>query len=981
MMKFVLTLGMIWLGVYFSFGQQWFPESTIHRRSVNAVSILKVGEIVTGGGNESNDSIENLERTDNSGLYWDFFRDTISSWIKSVAFADTLKGCAVGYNGKLMRTADGGFSWVYGSSPIIRDFNKVIYVTPTMMFVAGGWPAGDSAQTILKSNDGGINWSVVYDQPGPWLKAIFFVDTLKGFATGDSGTLLKTMDGGQTWNNAGSPLIRNFNAVFFTDTNTGFIAGGDTAGGGEIRTILRTSNGGLNWNVIKDEPGGQLNDVSFAGAQYGIIVGDSISVYRTSDGGQTWFAQIPQSTSAANEVFNSVKIYDTSYAVIGSSMGYIYIHSDVQAPEAITLGPVNVDSVGAILTGNISTNGALGIYWFTFSTDSLFGHYGNTPQQSILTDSLTIVQATLNSLTTNKWYYYYVTVANIAGTVNGQVQRFYTDTPLIFIQTDQQTLVAHDISPQTATLYGAVNVNGERANIFFQYGIGQAFDHEAAANPGFISGDTLTTISAALTGLQHDQEYYFRVKVVDTFGSYYSESRSFFAVNNEIPSWNFENWQSVENRFPHEWWTWGNVAMAPSYNGTTALSLFGTPEKPFGGSFTGITGNGYTFGGTPFTARPDSFIFYANYSVAAGDTAFGLLQLRKNGAIISFTLAPLTGTTSDAFVRIAVPISYSSFVNPDTALVGFISTNFLFSHAVAQSWLKVDDISLSGTTQSLPASDFEQWDSSAYMTPVGWATAYTELPVNFNTPYKVQRTTDAYVGNYAVELHNSPVLVNNQFFSPAAVQTYKNPPDGPHPSFAVTKRYKTFNGYVKYAPQNDTASITVNLYRAGNLIGSGSWFADSAMNVYTPFFMPITYADTTTIPDSASIRIQDDYATLFGTGTLTIDNLGFDGYYYYDSTYTGVPIVTEEGNLVSLNIYPNPNNGTLHVDYTSPLDEEITLAVYDLNGRPVYTENREPVTGNKTSFELSLSTLPPSVYFIRVKSKSSGITSRFIIAR
>ena len=977
-MKYILIFTLTLFSVGFCFGQQWFPESTPHYRSINDVNILRVGEIVAVGGNLSNDSIESLDRSDNSGLTWNAFRDTISSWIKSVAFVDTLRGYAAGYNGKLMKTTDGGFSWTYGSSPIIRDFNKVIYVTPTMMFVAGGWPTGDSAQTILRSHDGGNSWSIVYDQPGPWLKAIFFVDTLKGFASGDSGMLLKTTDGGQTWNNASAPITRNFNAIFFTDTSNGFIVGGNTVGG-EMRTILQTNNGGLNWNVIKDEPGGQLNDVSFAGAQYGIIVGDSTSVFRTNNGGQTWFAQNPQITRAANEVFNAGKIYDTSYAVIGNALGYVYIYDDDHVPVAYTLGASNVDTTSAILTGNINTNGSVDLYWFTYSTDSLFNNSVGIPQQAILTDSLTIVQATLSSLTPNSWYYYYVTVSGIAGTSYGQEQRFYTGAPFL-IHTYQETLVPHNISPETATLYGAVNVAGVPANVFFQYGIGQAFDHEVAANPGLLSGDTLTTVSAALAGLQHDQEYYFRVKLVDTLGTYYSLPRSFFAVNDEIPAWNFENWQSVENIFPHDWWVWGNVAMAPSYNGSTALSVFGTPEVPFCGSFTGIHAEGFAFGGTPFSARPDSLIFYANYSVATGDTAFGLLALRKSGTDISYTLVPLTGTTSGTFIRIAAPISYSSLANPDSAIIGFISTNYLFSHPVAQSWLKVDDISFSGTTQSVPSADFEQWDSSTYMVPQGWTTSFTELPVNFNTPHKVDRTTDANVGNYAVVLHNSPTSVNNQFLTEATLNTFKNPPDGMHPSFAVTKRYKTINGYVKYTPQNDTASFTIVMYRAGNMIGSGSWLLDSAINVYTPFCIAIAYSDTTAIPDSAAIRVADSYTTPSGTATLTIDNLGFDGY-YEDSIYTEVPIVTATGKVVSLNIYPNPNNGILEADYLSPLDEEITLTVYDLNGRPVYTEIGAPNPGNKVAFKLNLANLPESVYFIRAKSKSAEITSRFVVAR
>ena len=465
-MRYVLMLSLAFFSAGVCFGQQWFPENgPWNGRTINSVWILQKGQIVVAGGNEYNDSIEDFGRTSNSGLNWDSFRDTISSWIKSVAFIDTATGYATGYNGKLIKTGDGGNYWVYGSSPVIRDFNKIIYVTPTLMFLAGGRQANDSVQTILKSTNGGNTWVTVYDQPGPWLKSICFINANSGFATGDNGTILNTADGGNTWTPIAAPVIRNFNAAYFIDANKGFIVGGADTDTGEISTILQTINGGLNWTVIRDTVGNELFDISFSGSLYGLIVGDSATLLKTINGGQAWIAQTI-ATAETSESFNAVKIYDSSYAVIGTNHSRMFVYTTGTPPQAHTLLPQQVDTVSATLVGSVNTSGLAGIYWFTYSTDSLLLHYSRTPQQSIFTDSPTVVTAPVNLLKPDTTYYYYVTVSNIAGTVRGNVAHFFTGKPYL---TSLQTLVPHNINPQSATLYAQLNANGLSANAFFQY--------------------------------------------------------------------------------------------------------------------------------------------------------------------------------------------------------------------------------------------------------------------------------------------------------------------------------------------------------------------------------------------------------------------------------------------------------------------------------------------------------------------------------
>ena len=343
----------------------------------------------------------------------------------------------------------------------------------------------------------------------------------------------------------------------------------------------------------------------------------------------------------------------------------------------------------------------------------------------------------------------------------------------------------------------------------------------------------------------------------------------------------------------------------------------------------------------------------------------------------------MTGSTGGNFVRMSFPISFMVPGNPDTVLIGFLSTNVYGGHIgpVWQSWLKVDDISLIGTTQNVPDPDFEQWDSTLIEKPDGWALPLGETPININSIQTVDKTTDAYWGSYAAHLHNVPQTSLNQLVASAYITTDFVGGNGSRPSFAVSKRYKTFNGYVKFVPQNnDTASFAIQLYAHGNIIGTGTMQIDTAVNSYQPFFINIGYNDSITMPDSASIKIAAFYYNSTDGSSLIVDNLGFDGF-YDNNGYAEVPVIGLTGAIASLSLYPNPNNGALHVDYCSPLTEEISLTVYDLSGRVLYTEQRNSTANDKTEFNLNLPDLSSSVYLVNVRSRSVSVTSRFVVAK
>lgn len=113
---------------------------------------------------------------------------------------------------------------------------------------------------IAKSTDGGRNWTYgifTYTTPqGQVTKSTFndvhFVTASIAYAVGDRGSMAKTTDGGATWTFVNSPLwanSKNINACWFLDANKGYM-GGQFNTLDSLPKLYVTNNGGATWDSI-----------------------------------------------------------------------------------------------------------------------------------------------------------------------------------------------------------------------------------------------------------------------------------------------------------------------------------------------------------------------------------------------------------------------------------------------------------------------------------------------------------------------------------------------------------------------------------------------------------------------------------------------------------------------------------------------------------------------------------------------------------
>lgn len=118
---------------------------------------------------------------------------------------------------------------------------------------------------LYTTDNGGNNWTRIYNYAAGDLNAVSFGDANTGFAVGDDGIILKTTNAGGEWitKNLHSVYQENFYSVYFSSATSGVIGGVKTA---TRAGLFYTTDGGTNY----------VADTSFA-------VGDTITSI-TNDG-------------------------------------------------------------------------------------------------------------------------------------------------------------------------------------------------------------------------------------------------------------------------------------------------------------------------------------------------------------------------------------------------------------------------------------------------------------------------------------------------------------------------------------------------------------------------------------------------------------------------------------------------------------------------------------------------------------------------
>ncbi|EPZ14354.1 hypothetical protein M622_18830, partial [Thauera terpenica 58Eu] len=208
--------------------------------------------------------------SDDRGQSWSQANVPVQSDLLAVHFPTPQQGWAVGHEGVVLYSADGGSNWVKQ-----LDGRSAAAHFPAHYAGMAPDPAAEAAAAQLELNYRG-------GPALPWLD-VWFEDTRNGYAVGAFGMLMVTRDGGNTW----APWLERIENGEYLNLNAIRGIGNELFIVGERGRIYRLDRGAGRFVAI---------DTGYIGSFFG-IVGEGRNLlafglrgvaYRSDDAGATW---------------------------------------------------------------------------------------------------------------------------------------------------------------------------------------------------------------------------------------------------------------------------------------------------------------------------------------------------------------------------------------------------------------------------------------------------------------------------------------------------------------------------------------------------------------------------------------------------------------------------------------------------------------------------------------------------------------------
>jgi photosystem II stability/assembly factor-like uncharacterized protein len=254
--------------------------------------------------------------SDDDGKQWHQVQVPVSSTLNAVHFADAQHGWAVGHEGVVLATQDGGLSWQQQLNGLQINQIGIEHTEQAMAQEPdeNDHLPGTHPDLIVDDVDflAGDALSFADEGASRPLFDVWFKNAKEGFITGAYGIILHTTDGGNSWQSLMTQVYNVDNFHYYQTVP----ASGDTLFLiGEAGLLHRSDDGGQSWTQLESPYEG-----TFFGGVFNQQTGDLLvfglrgNLFKSSDLGETW-QQLDNPTTAT--LASGLIQADGSYLLVG----------------------------------------------------------------------------------------------------------------------------------------------------------------------------------------------------------------------------------------------------------------------------------------------------------------------------------------------------------------------------------------------------------------------------------------------------------------------------------------------------------------------------------------------------------------------------------------------------------------------------------------------------------------------------------------
>lgn len=212
----------------------------------------------------------------------------------------------------------------------------------------------------------------------------------------------------------------------------------------------------------------------------------------------------------------------------GTSYGTDYTFSTAATPSVEAKSATGITAFGATLNGAVNPNGSETKYYFEYGATESYGSK-TTEASAGSGTSLTEVSKAVSGLEPETVYHFRLVAKNSGGTVYGPDHTLTTLESVPSVSTDAAT----SITDVGVGLKGTINPEGKEATYYFEYGKTLSYGTKTT-EAGAGSGKTAVEVDKAITGLEPEVTYHYRVVAKNSFGTSDGTDHTF---TTSAPTW------------------------------------------------------------------------------------------------------------------------------------------------------------------------------------------------------------------------------------------------------------------------------------------------------------------------------------------------------------------------------------------------------------------------------------------------------------